>query len=202
MTTERSTQPAAGWSGTIVRILFGVIWAIDAYLKWLPGFRHNYPATVSSAAHGQPSWLHGWFHFWIGLQSSAPTAWATFAAVIETALALVLLLGVARRVGYALGAIWALGVWAVAEGFGGPYMSGSTDIGAGIIYTMLFLTLLTFAPPARQERLSLDRILVTRLQWWRHVAEPHGIDRARDAPGVEPTSVGGIDSTTRALNKT
>jgi uncharacterized membrane protein YphA (DoxX/SURF4 family) len=109
--------------------------------------------------------------------------------VTETCLALVLVLGVARRVGYAVGAVYALLVWAVGEGFGGPYVSGSTDIGTGIIYTMLFVTLLTFAPPARRERLSVDRVPVERWPWWRIVAEPHAVDRVRGAPLIEPVAV-------------
>ncbi len=42
---------------------------------------------------------------------------ATLTGLTETALALVLVLGVARRVGYTVGAIYALFVWAVGEGF-------------------------------------------------------------------------------------
>ena len=72
-------------------------------------------------------------------------------------------------------------------------MSGSTDIGTGIVYTMLFLVLLAFAPPARRERLSLDRLLVARIPWWRHVAEPHAVDRVHGAPRVEPVIVGRTD---------
>jgi uncharacterized membrane protein YphA (DoxX/SURF4 family) len=182
--------PSAGWTGTTVRLLFGLIWAIDAVLKWLPGYRHNYISNLKSVAQGQPSWLHGWFHFWIQLQSHAPTLFAVLTGVTETGLALVLLLGVARRAGYAVGAVYTLLVWAVGEGFGGPYVSGSTDIGTGIIYTMLFVTLLTFAPPARRERLSVDRVLVERWPWWRIVAEPHAVDRAPGAPLIEPVAVG------------
>ena len=182
--------PSAGWTGTTVRVLFGVIWAIDAYLKWLPGYRHTYLSTLKMTAQGQPSWLHGWFHFWINLQSGAPALFATLTGLMETSLALVLLLGVARRVGYSVGAVYALLVWAVGEGFGGPYMSGTTDIGTGIVYTMMFITLLTFAPPARRERLSLDRTLVERWAWWRFVAEPHAVDRVAGSPLVEPVVVG------------
>jgi hypothetical protein len=29
-------------------------------------------------------------------------------------------------------------VWAIAEGFGGPYTSGASDIGTAIIYAVLF----------------------------------------------------------------
>ena len=60
----------------------------------------------------------------------------------------------------------------------------------GIVYALLFITLLAFAPPARRERLSLDRILVPRWPWWRFAAEPHAVDRVRGAPLVEPVVVG------------
>ncbi|HEX3976557.1 MAG TPA: hypothetical protein VHW96_09845 [Solirubrobacteraceae bacterium] len=189
---RRSPAPSAGWTGTAVRMLFGVIWAIDAALKWLPGYRHTYIDSLKSAAQGQPSWLHGWFHFWINLQSGAPTLFATLTGLTETTLAVVLLLGVARRVGYSLGVAYMLMVWAVGEGFGGPYVAGSTDVGTGVVYSMLFLALLAFAPPARRERLSLDRLLERRWAWWRHVAEPHAVDRVHGAPLVEPVVIGEV----------
>ena len=47
---ERVPTPSAGWTGTVVRLLFGVIWAIDAYLKWLPGYRDSYIDSLKSAA--------------------------------------------------------------------------------------------------------------------------------------------------------
>lgn len=184
--------PSAGWTGTAVRLLFGVIFGADAVLKWLPGYRKTYISQLKSAASGQPSWLQGWFQFWIHLQSNAPVAFAVVTAITETGLALCLLLGAARRVGYTAGAIYTMLIWAVGEGFGGPYTSGSTDVGAGIVYALLFITLLAFAPPARRERLSLDRFLEPRWPWWRFIAEPHAIDRSPGAPRVEPVTVGQI----------
>ncbi|HYZ81531.1 MAG TPA: hypothetical protein VE571_09700 [Solirubrobacteraceae bacterium] len=184
--------PSVGWTGTVIRILFGAIWAIDAFLKWLPGYRHGYIDQLKTAAQGQPSWLHGWFHFWINLQSGAPTLFATLTGLTESFLAVVLLFGVARRLGYTVGAVYMLMVWAVGEGFGGPYVAGSTDVGTGIVYVMLFVTLLVFAPPARRERLSLDRYLERRWAWWRQVAEPHAVDRVHGAPLVEPVVIGSI----------
>jgi hypothetical protein len=101
-----------------------------------------------------------------------------------------LLLGAARRAGHLVGAVYTLLIWAVGEGFGGPYMPGSTDVGTGIVYALLFITLLAFAPPARRERLSLDRVLVPRWPWWRFAAESHAVDRVRGVPLVEPVIVG------------
>jgi uncharacterized membrane protein YphA (DoxX/SURF4 family) len=189
-TEKHLPTPSTGWTGTTVRLLFGVIFAIDAVLKWLPGYRNTYISQLKTAAAGQPSWLHGWFHFWITLQSDAPTFFAVLTGVTETTLALVLLLGIARRAGYSLGIVYSLLVWAVGEGFGGPYTSGSTDVGTGIVYAVLFLTLLTFAPPARRERMSADHSVVSRWSWWRILAEPHAVDRVSGAPLIEPVVVG------------
>ena len=125
-------SPSAGWTGTTARLLFRVIFAIDAALKWLPGFRETYIDRLKDVASGQPSWLRGWFQFWIHLQESAPSLFAVLTGLAETGLALVLLLGMARRVGYLAGAAYTLLAWAVGEGFGGPYSPGATDIGTGI----------------------------------------------------------------------
>ena len=160
-----------------MRIAFGIVLAIDAVLKWLPGFRSTYVSQLKQAAQGQPAFLHGWFHFWISLSEKVPNLFVDLAAVTETALAAVLLLGIARRVGYLGGAAYMLMVWAVGEGFGHPYSSGATDIGTGIIYTLLFLTLYFHAAPARDDRLSLDRRLVGRFRWWRLLAETHADER-------------------------
>src|SRR5947209_6215411 len=48
----------------LLRILFGVVWAIDAYLKWQPAFISGYADSVAEGAQGQPSWLRPWFRFW------------------------------------------------------------------------------------------------------------------------------------------
>jgi uncharacterized membrane protein YphA (DoxX/SURF4 family) len=177
-TTASAVEPRAPTGTLVVRLLFGAAWAIDAVLKWLPGFRHSFLSQLRHTAHGQPSWLHWWFHDWIVVQSHAPGLFVTLTAITETLLGLVLLLGVARRAGYLVGVGYSLVVWSVGEGFGGPYTSGSTDIGACVMYALLFGALLVFAPPARRERLSLDRSLVGRWSWWRQLAEPHAADRS------------------------
>ncbi len=51
------------WPKDVLRITFGVIWLIDAMLKWLPGFRASYMGVIMGEAQGQPGWLHPWFDF-------------------------------------------------------------------------------------------------------------------------------------------
>jgi thiosulfate dehydrogenase (quinone) large subunit len=158
-------------AGTGLRLALGVIWAINAFLKWLPGYRNSYLDGLKGVAQGQPGFLHGWFHFWITLQSGSPSLWADLTGVAETSIAIVLLLGIARRPGYLFGAVYMLLVWGVGEGFGGPYTAGATDVGTGIIYTVLFLVLFVTAPTADQEPFSLDRLLVARYPKWARIAD-------------------------------
>jgi hypothetical protein len=35
-----------------LRIAFGLVWAIDAALKWLPGFKDSYQSTIQGIAAG------------------------------------------------------------------------------------------------------------------------------------------------------
>jgi thiosulfate dehydrogenase (quinone) large subunit len=147
----------------IVRLLFGLIWGIDATLKWLPGFRDHYLAMVQASGQGQPAWLAPFFHFMSSAVSPAPGLFAVLTALAETAICLSLLLGVAQRAGFAFGAAFSVLIWGAGEGFGGPYMSGSTDIGCAIMYTVLFVALALAVPRAvRAAAPSLDAGLVRR----------------------------------------
>ena len=196
---SRPPASPARWPAATIRLIFGVILGIDAFFKWLPAFRNTYTSQLKSVAHGQPAWLHGWFHFWISLQSAAPTVFAVLTAIAETGLALCVLLGAARRLGYTVGAVYMLLIWAIGEGFGGPYTAGSTDIGAGIVYSLLFITLLALTPPARHDPLSLDPILASRWNWWRLIAEPHATHRAT-APSAQPATRRGASHRLPAAN--
>jgi thiosulfate dehydrogenase (quinone) large subunit len=147
----------------IVRLGFGLIWGIDATLKWLPGFRDSYLMMIRASAQGQPSWLLPFFHFWARAVAPAPGLFAMLTALAETAVCLSLLLGIAQRAGFIFGAGLGLLIWAVGEGFGGPYVSGATDIGCAIMYSVLFAALLLAVPRAtRASAPSLDSAMVAR----------------------------------------
>ncbi|HCX83613.1 MAG TPA: hypothetical protein DHV14_00410, partial [Micrococcales bacterium] len=79
------TTPAAAshWPKTALRVTFGLIWLIDAILKWLPGFRAAYMDTIMEQAEGQPGWLQPWFRFWIDLQHPDSAFFAYLVAVVE-----------------------------------------------------------------------------------------------------------------------
>lgn len=150
----------------IVRLGFGLIWVIDATLKWLPGFRDSYLSMVRASGQGQPAWLAPFFHFWVSAVRPAPGLFAVLTAVAETAICLSLLLGLWQRAGFLFGAVFGLVIWGVGEGFGGPYGSGSTDIGCAVMYSVVFAALLLAVPRGvRAAAPSMDAGLVRRWPW-------------------------------------
>lgn len=160
---------------------FALVWLVDATLKWLPGFRSSFGSMLNGAAQGQPGWLHPWFALWTGWPHAMTTAMAYGSALAETVLAVSLFLGFARKSIYVFGAVYSLLVWATAEGFGGPYQSGSTDIGAAIIYSFVFVALFFVDRPG-PDPYSVDAYLEGRISWWARVAEIGGRNKSAPAP--------------------
>ncbi|HWZ66147.1 MAG TPA: DoxX family membrane protein [Patescibacteria group bacterium] len=169
---SRNTQQHLAKHVSVLRIIFGAIWAIDAILKWQPSFQNGFLDHVNSAIQGQPSWLNSWFHFWVQFIGYNPHLFAILTAVIESLIALALIFGFARRVTYLLAAIFSLLIWAVAEGFGGPYTNGSTDIGAAAVYAVVFFALYGLERLAKPPRLAVDNYIIKKLPWWSIVANP------------------------------
>src|SRR5207245_6909546 len=67
--------------------------------------------------------------------------------------------------------ILSLLIWAIPEGFGGPYGPGSTDIGTGIVYSFVFLSLIIINAMSGTSKYSLDYLIEPRLPSWKRVAE-------------------------------
>ena len=166
-----SRRGIALWPKDALRITFGIIWAIDAALKWLPGFRSGYMDAIMGEAQGQPGWLKPWFGFWINLQHPQVTFFAYLVAVAETLIAAALITGFARKLTYLSAIIFSVLIWATAEGFGGPYTSGASDIGTAVIYAVVFAGLLALSAYAGPARYSVDYYLEQKLSWWWKVAE-------------------------------
>ncbi|VAW17379.1 hypothetical protein MNBD_ALPHA12-912 [hydrothermal vent metagenome] len=163
-----------GWRANgigTMRILFGVIWAIDAQFKWRPDFILNFVSYLSGKQDGQPFLVKAWIHLWLDLIKVNPTVFAYLAASAETALAIALLLGIFSNLSYIGGALFSLVIWSTAEGLGGPYVPGSTDIGTAIIYALVF-ALLFFSRAGLYH--GVDKWLTPRLGKFSWIASgPH-----------------------------
>jgi nitrite reductase (NO-forming) len=168
---QAATRRYPAWPKDALRISFGVIWLIDAVLKWLPGFRAGYMGTIMGEADGQPGWLKPWFSFWINWQHPQAMFFAYLVAVVETLIAVALIAGFARKITYISAASFSVMIWAIAEGFGGPYTSGSADIGTAIIYAVVFAGLLAVSYYAGPARYSADYYLEQKISWWWRLAE-------------------------------
>src|SRR5579875_3300447 len=171
--TVRDEFSAEAWQAvtrTALRVAFGLIWVANAAFTWTSGFAVHYVGFLHNAAQGQPGWSSWWFDFWIALVSPHAALFVWLTRIIETALALALLLGIARRTAYAAGALFSLLVWSTAEGFGGPYTVGATNMGAGIVYVLVFIALLVVSRSGPGPY-SLDHYIERAWPGWRRLSE-------------------------------
>jgi len=175
---------------TLFRILLGIAWFTDGILKFTSGFVNSFLASVQASQANAPSWLSGWFSFWATQASSNATLIVYTVGVLEITLGLALLLGFARKIAYIGGVVLGLLIWAVPEGFGGPYQSGAggTDIGTGIIYAIAFLGLILINATYGPSRYSLDYYIERKFPRWAKVAEFGGsAPRAPAGPASTPS---------------
>ncbi len=168
----------------VFRVGFGIIWLLDGALKFAPGFVSSFAGSVSGS--GQPAWLGPWFAFWANQVNSDPAFWVYFTGSLELLLGLALVFGFVRKLAYTGGALLSFFIWAVPEGFGGPYGPGSTDIGTGIVYAGVFIGLMILDASFGRARYSLDALLERRFPAWARVAEIKGFYRG--GPGVSPAA--------------
>ncbi|SCC92665.1 conserved membrane hypothetical protein [Thiomonas sp. X19] len=159
----RAWQGASWWQGEarapsrealrLAFLLFGALWAFDAWWKWQPGFLGQIASFFSAAQAGQPSWVVNWIALFILLmQAIGPFVFAVLAALTESAVAISVLFAHRLplkwlRIALVLGLVYSLVLWTTAEGFGGPYGPGFTGnkgdvLGTTSVYAIIFLFLL------------------------------------------------------------
>jgi uncharacterized membrane protein YphA (DoxX/SURF4 family) len=144
-----------------LRIAFGIVWAVAACLKWQPQFQNAFVDQMNNAKEGQPQMIQDWITYWSNLISVNPLLFGRLEASTETALAVLLILGLLSNLTYVVGILLSLGIWATAEGFGGPYRPGqSTDAGTALPYALLFAVLLVVSAGRYY---SLDQWFTPRL---------------------------------------
>ena len=150
-----------------LRLLVGSILAVDATLQFLPGAPPQVAyLLVVGAGQEQPA-LSWWFSYWAGVIAADPGFWWYGTGTLMALLAACMILGVARRLAYVVGFLFSLMLWSVPNGFGGPFDAPSTDIGAGLLYAVLFLSLLQMDSVSGPARLAGDPALERRWPAWR-----------------------------------
>ena len=173
-TPASKTSEYSLWATTAaggLRAAFGLVWAIDAYFKWQPDFFNNYLSYITGIVSGQPQWLQPWFNAWVSIIQINPTFFALMTCLIESTIAVGLLFGLGRKWIYILGALFAMAIWSIPEGFGGPYTPGATDVGGGLIYVFMFGTLILLDYVLGLSPYSVDFYIGRRFPLWRKLVE-------------------------------
>jgi hypothetical protein len=76
-----------------------------------------------------------------------------------------------RKTVYLSGIMLSLMIWAVVEGFGGPYGPGSTNVGAAIMYAFIFVAIIIVERSSNYSKYSIDVLIERKLNGWKHLAE-------------------------------
>ncbi|MCU1413334.1 MAG: hypothetical protein JWN80_674 [Microbacteriaceae bacterium] len=110
--------------------------------------------------------VHQWLQFWNTVGLTNPSLFAHVIAVIETLVAIALILGVLSNVAFVGSALLSIGIWTGAEGLHLPWFRpGQTDLGPSVGYIFASLALLFAAAGATW---SIDALLarrITRARW-------------------------------------
>ncbi|HET8764905.1 MAG TPA: multicopper oxidase domain-containing protein [Rhodanobacter sp.] len=181
---EVSPRTLPAMARTALRVAFGLIWVVNAALTWTNEFAVHYVGYLHNAAQGQSAWSGWWFSLWIAVVTPHAMLFVWATRIIETALALALVFGFARKTTYIAGALFSLLVWSTAEGFGGPYAVGATNMGAGIVYVLVFIALLVINSRSGPSPYSLDFYIEKRCSGWRKFSELSGASQPRPAQPV------------------
>jgi len=180
MTHNSADSVKAGWwarnvspMNSLLRMMLGIVWTIDGILKFYSGFAGSFLSNLQNTQAAAPSWLSGWFTFWVNATSPNPTAVVYTVGVFEILLGVALMLGFMRKIAYAGGFVLALLIWAIPEGFGGLYTitPQTTDIGTGILYAFAMMGLILINAAHGTSRWSLDYYIERRFPGWARIAE-------------------------------
>ncbi|MBU6323835.1 DoxX family membrane protein, partial [Patescibacteria group bacterium] len=98
-------------SFAVLRIVFGLVWLIDASFKWNPAFLNNFTAYLTEGAQGQSALVQAWIHLWMNGVSVNPYVFAVIVAIAETAIALGLIFGLFTELAIAGGIAMTLVIW-------------------------------------------------------------------------------------------
>jgi hypothetical protein len=164
---ERFRLRSPGSRVTALRLAVGTILAVDATLQFLPGASPQVAYLLVVGAGQDQASLAWWYSYWAGVIAQDPGFWWYGTGVLTASLATCLILGVARRIAYVVGFAFGLGLWAIPNGFGGPFVAPNTDVGGGLLYALLFLILLQADSVSGPARLVGDGFLEHRWPRWR-----------------------------------
>jgi uncharacterized membrane protein YphA (DoxX/SURF4 family) len=114
----------------LARVVFGLLWAYDAILKFEPYFLTNFLDYLTEAQKDAVGWVAAYDQFWVALTTIVgPLLMAVAVGIAEAAIAIGLLAGRGLRVLGPIGLVLSFVIWSAPESWGGPYSHGSLQRG-------------------------------------------------------------------------
>ena len=159
---------------SVLRVLMGIVWLVDGSYKFYSGFAGSFLTSLQANQAANPSWLSGWFQFWINVTTPNPSAVVYTVGAFELLVGIALVLGLGRKVAYSGGIVLALMIWSIGEGFGMIFATVTpltTDVGTGIIYAFALFGLILINAAHGVSRFSLDYYIERRFPGWARIAE-------------------------------
>jgi len=132
---RRDSVASAGLLGNRgARLAWLALWASFAYEAVRPANRRpsGLAESIRGMANGEPSWLAGVNHFVAGTLAHHGTQYSIALAVLCALIASSVLVPSLTRIGIVLAAVLALGMWVVAQDFGGLATGTATDPNSGL----------------------------------------------------------------------
>jgi hypothetical protein len=109
-----ASAPPGPRSLALGRLLFGLLWAFDAFWKWHPYFITHVLSIIAAGQQGQPAWIAGYVQLFINIVNFiGPKFFGVLVASLETFIALGLLAGRWLRVVGPLGFFLAMSALSV-----------------------------------------------------------------------------------------
>jgi hypothetical protein len=146
-----------------LEIALGTLWLLDGLFQLQPYMftRAFYNGVLGMANMGLPGPVADADYHVATLLTAHPALWNTGFAGLQLMLGLGLLWRRTARVALICSVPWAIGVWAIGEGFGGMFMPGASLLtgapGPALIYGLLALILLCAAADANSPRGRIGR---------------------------------------------
>lgn len=186
-----------------LEILLGTLWLVDGLLQLQPFMfsREFYNGVLGMANMGLPGPIADADYHVAVVLTQHPALWNTGFASLQILLGLGLVWRRTARAALICSIPWALGVWAIGEGFGGMFMPGTSLLtgapGAALLYGLLAVMLLSTRaePTASGGRIGRVGLRIGAVGWaliWTAGAllELEGTNHAAAVPGAQISNGG------------
>lgn len=172
----KPSQEVSGksWSTLVfsaLRVAIGLLWAVLAAQTWTHSFVMHLHHYGEAAFQNLSGGLVPWFGTWVSLIAPAPDLFGGLARFFVTLIAVFLIIGFARKTTYIVGAIIALPLWTLMQGYSSAHTLGSINLGAALTYILIFISLILVERREGTTPYSVDYYLGHAWPGWRHVSE-------------------------------